>query len=295
MFSKTMVDFDLFQPDTLEEALRLLEKYGAEAKVMLGGTDLVPKMKARILNPRVVINLSGIEALKKISFSEEEGLCFGAAVSLRELENYPVVKARYPALYEGVHAIASTQIRNIGTVVGNICNAVPSADSAPALLVLHAKVHLLSPRGRRTVPIEEFFTGVCRTVAAPDEIVTEVRIPTPAAGSRSIYYAHTVRRALDLAIVGVAVNLEKEKDVCREAAIALGTVAITPKRAGLAEALLQGKSLTPELMGEAARIAAEQECAPISDMRASKEYRREMVRVLTENALKHCWNEEKGE
>lgn len=288
MFSKTMVDYDYAAPETKEEVFDLLQQYGKGAVLMLGGTDLVPKMKARVINPQMVINLMNIKDLKNLTWSQNGGLHIGSGVTLDEIEKFPVVKEKYQALYEGVHAIASTQIRNIGTIVGNICNAVPSADSAPGLLVLDATVVLESKEGVREVPIAEFFTGVCKTVVQPGELVTELVIPTPKENQRSVYYPHTIRRALDLAIVGVAASAVMEDGVCSDIRIALGAVAITPKRAVKAEEFLRGKELTPKRIEEAALIASEQECAPISDMRASKEFRKEIVRVLTKNAVTYC-------
>lgn len=288
MSIKFIKEFEYFAPETVEEALELLAKYGSEAKLVSGGTDLIPKMKAQVAAPKYLISTKGIAGLDYINFDEEKGLSFGTAVSIRQVENFPAVKKYYPALYEGAHSIASTQIRNAGTLVGNICNAVPSADSAPAMLVLGAVVHAVSKRGERDIPIAEFFTGVCKTVVEPDELVTGISIPAPVANSKSIYLPFTVRRALDLAMVGSAVNMVMDGDVCKDIKIALGAVAITPKRAYTAEEMLKGKKLTDELILEAAAVASEKDCAPITDMRATAEYRRELVRVLTRDAIKAC-------
>lgn len=288
MFSKTIKEFAYHSPQTLSEALKLLEDFGDTAKPVLGGTDLVPKMKAHVVTPQHVIALKQLKELQVLSYDEKDGLTVGAAVTLYDLEKFPAVKQHYPALYEGVHSIASTQIRNLGTLAGNACNAVPSADSCPALLVLDAVATIESASGSRTVPMSDFFTGVCKTVVQPNEIVTKITIPAPAAGSRSIYYAHTIRRALDLAMVGSAANVTLENGVCSDIRIALGAVAATPRRAYHAEELLKGKALTDELIEEAAVCASLQDCAPITDMRATAEYRRELVKVLTRRALRHC-------
>lgn len=288
MSIKFIKEFEYFAPKTVEEALDLLAEYGADAKLMSGGTDLVPKMKAQVLSPKVLISTKDIEGLDYLEFDEKAGLSFGTAVSIREVENYEPVRKYYPALYEGAHAIASTQIRNAGTLVGNICNAVPSADSAPGMLVLDAVVHICSKRGKRDVAIADFFTGVCKTVVEADEMVTGITIPAPAANSKSMYLPFTVRRALDLAMVGSAANVTVEDGVCKDVRIALGAVAITPKRAYKAEEVLKGEKLTDELIEKAAKIAAEEDCAPITDMRATAEYRRELVRVLTRDAIKAC-------
>ena len=288
MSVKGMLEFAYHAPNTVEEAVELLAEYGSEAKVFAGGTDLLPKMKAQVLSPKHVISLKNIQSLRYLEFDEENGLRFGAAVPIRKVENFPPVKQYYPALYEGAHSIASTQIRNAGTLVGNICNAVPSADSAPGMLVLGAVLHVVSIRGKRELPIHELFTGVCKTSLAPDELVTGITIPTPAKNSANCYIPFTVRHALDLAMVSSAVNLTMEDGICKDVKIALGAVAITPKRADNAEALLMGQKLTDELIEKAAEVASTQDCSPITDLRATREYRTELVRILTRDAIRTC-------
>ena len=288
MSIKSIVEFEYFTPNTVEEAVALLAKYGKDAKIIAGGTDLIPKMKAQVLTPKCIISLKRIEELKYLTFDEGRGLEFGAGVPIRRVENFEPVKKYFPALYEGAHNIASTQIRNAGTLVGNVCNAVPSADSAPGMLVLGAVLHLVSVRGKRNVPIHEFFTGVCKTVVEPDELVTGITIPMQPANSKSMYLPFTVRRALDLAMVGSAANVTVEDGVCADIRIALGAVAVTPKRAYHAEEVLRGQKLTAALIERAAIVASEEDGAPITDLRASKEYRKELVRVLTRDAIKAC-------
>lgn len=279
-------DFVYLVPNTLEEATKALQEYGARAKIIAGGTDLIPKMKANVVQPEYLVSLKKLTELDFITYDEENGLRFGAGTTLRKLEAFPAVREKYPVLYQGMHSMASTQIRNAGTVVGNICNAVPSADTAPALLVLGACVKIVSCRGERLVPVSEFFTGVCRTVVQPEEIVTEVRIPAPGKGYQAEYYKYTIRKALDLAMVGVAVNGLVEDGICKDIRIALGAVAVTPRLAVKAQELLAGKQLTEELVEEAARVASQEDCAPITDIRATAAYRREMVRLLTRDGLK---------
>lgn len=288
MSIKSIKEFEYFAPQKIDEVLELLGKYGTEAKVIAGGTDLIPKMKAQIISPKYIISLKNVEEIKYLDFDIENGLQFGACVPIRKVENFGPVRELFPALYEGAHCIASTQIRNAGTLVGNICNAVPSADSAPGMLVLEAVLHISSIRGNRDVKISEFFTGVCKTVLEPDELVTGVSIMTPKKNSKNMYSAFTVRRALDLAIVGSAASINVEDGICKEARIALGAVAITPKRAYNAEKILVSHKLTDELIDEAAYVASEEDCTPITDMRATREYRKELVRVLTRNVIKAC-------
>ncbi len=285
MSLKAIQEFEYHAPKTVDEALKLLAEYGDTARIMAGGTDVIPKMKGGVLKPEHLISIKGIRDLDFIEYDEKDGLRFGACVPLTKLERHPVVLEKYPALAEGCHLIASTQIRNAGTAVGNICNAVPSADSAPSMLALEAELKICSQGKERWVPIHEFFTGVCKTILAPQEMVTEVRIPAKKPNEDSIYYGFTLRKALDLAMVGVAANLGMEDGVCTKARISLGAVAITPKRAFGAEQLLEGRKVTPKLADEVGLYASQNDCSPITDMRASAEYRREIVHVLVRDAI----------
>lgn len=280
-------NFEYHVPGTLSEAIELLDRYGASCKVIAGGTDLIPKMKAGIVKFDHLISLKNVDELKHITFDSEKGIHIGANVDLRTTEQDENVQKYYPALFQGMHSMANTQIRNRGTVTGNICNAVPSADTAPALLVYEAEVVMMNKAGKRVVPIGEFFTGVCRTALKSDELVTEIFIPLPEKDAYSIYYKYAIRKALDLAMIGVAVNVAVDAgQVVKDAKIALGAVSITPKRAPKAEKLILGRKLTEELILKAAETASKEDCAPISDIRATAEYRRSMVYVHVRDALR---------
>ncbi len=288
---KTKNDFEFFAPETLEEALRLLNRYRTRAKLMSGGTDFIPKMKAHVVTPDQVIYLKNIKELSYIDYDCKSGLRIGAETPLKKVEEHPVIKAVYPALQEGIHSMANTQIRNAGTITGNICNAVPSADTAPPLIILDASLRIQSVDGERIVRVADFFTGVCRTCLADNEIVTEITIPNPEKNAVMKYYKCSARQALDLAIVGVATKVVlDDKGYVKDAKIALGAVAVTPKRAYQAEEMLIGRKLTEKLIEETAEFAANQECAPISDIRASEEYRRELVRLSVRDGLKLAVN-----
>lgn len=281
------MSFEFHSPTTVSEVLELLGKYGKDAKILAGGTDVIPRIKAKVWDPEHIISLKKVDELHYITFDEKTGLHIGAGTPIREVEKNKVVKELYPALYEGAHAIASTQIRNFGTLVGNICNAVPSADSAPGLIVLNAKVIIKSLDKTREILVEDLFTGVCKTQLEPDELVVEIVVPRPREEEVSIYYAFTMRRALDLAVASVAANGVVNNGVVEEMKIALGAVAVTPKRAYNAEKYIVGKTLSEAVIAEAARIAAQDDCLPITDMRATAEYRREVIDVYTTNAIKH--------
>ena len=283
-------EFQYVSVSSVEEACRQLKAYsdsGKKAKIFAGGTDLINFIKAGAIVPDYVVDIKAIPGLDQITYDEEKGLVIGSLVKLLDIELSPVVKAHAPALAEAVHLIASTQIRSKGTLAGNICNASPSADSVPSLFVLDAQLEVAGAGagGSRTVPINSFYHGFKKIDLAPDELVTAIRIPAAADNKNAAYLAHTVRKAMDLAIVGVAAKLTLDEDqVCREAKIALGAVAVNCVRAASAEAYLVGKRITPEVAAEAG-LRAMDDCKPISDVRASAEYRHDMVRVFTKRAV----------
>jgi carbon-monoxide dehydrogenase medium subunit len=276
------ISFEYFAPHTVEEALSILDRYGQDAKVLAGGTDLLVKMKQRLTEPRCVINIKSINELNFIR-EEADELHIGAVTKLRTIEKSDIVKERFPVLYEGVRAIGSVQIRNMATIGGNLCNASPAADSAPPLLVLNAKLRVIGPEGDREIPIERFFLGPGKTALQPTELLAEIRIPylPKGAGTSFIKIART---GMDIAKINIAVMLRlngNEIDTCR---IALGAVAPTPLRIHKAEEFLTGKKLDHEMADEVAQIVAE-EIRPITDIRATAEYRREVSKALTRDAL----------
>jgi CO/xanthine dehydrogenase FAD-binding subunit len=284
---RRLPEIECLFPKTIKEAISLLKRYNGKAKVFAGGTDLLPKMKRRELAPKYLIDLNGIPALRFIKYEKDKGLRIGAATTLNEILESFVVGKHYPILTEAVSQMASTQVRNIGTIGGNLCNAVPSADTAPPLIVLGAQLKLISLQKGRTVLVEDFFKGPDRTVLGHTELVSEIQIPPPPSGGHGTYLKHTLRREMDLAIVGVAVYLalDSKRQICKDVKIALGAVAPIPLRARKAEETLRGKALDDDLIEGVAKMAAE-EAKPIDDIRSSAEYRREMVWVLTKRAFK---------
>ena len=277
--------YEYHAPETLAEVKALLSVYGDRAKILAGGTDVVPKMKSHIYMPEHVISIRNVGEFRKYDYNPAVGLRFGCNVKLHEMQLMDFVKKDFTALHDGICGMSSTQLRNVSTVVGNICNAVPSADTAPGLIVLNAEVKIESEQGTRVVKVEDFITGVLKTVLRADEIVTEVFIPAPPPHSASAYMKFAQRRALDLAMVGSAAWLEMDGNRVKDARIALGAVAIKPKRAENAEKVLIGNELTDDVIREASRCAGELDCLPITDMRATKEYRIEMVKVMTKDAI----------
>ena len=279
--------FEYIAASSLEEACRLLLEHDGKAKVMAGATDLIPPMRDKVFTPEYLIDLKKIPGLDSLTYDEKEGLKIGALTSLRTLETAPLVKEKNPAVAYAAKVIASTQIRAKGTLVGNICNSSPSNDSAPNLLVQGAKVHVQGVEGTRVIPIEEFFLGVRKTSLKPGEIVTCVVIPPLAEDEKAAYLKFAVRKAMDLAIIGVAAKIRMDGKICKDAKVALGAVAVTPILAPKAAEMLIGKELTDEVIEQAAQAAMDS-CSPISDIRASKEYRKAMIGVFTKRAIRQC-------
>jgi CO/xanthine dehydrogenase FAD-binding subunit len=276
--------FDLVLPGSVDECVRALAERGPDAKVVAGGTDLLPQLKNGMLRTGCVVDLSGVSQLRQLARGNGSGLRIGAAVTARTLERDREVNATYPAIAESGALVGSVQIRNLATLGGNLCNAAPSADMAPPLLALDAEAVIAGPTGTRRVPFASFFLGVRRTVLAPGELLVEIAVPHPGPHSGGNYRRHTPRRELDIAVVGVASQLTLAKGVCTKARIALAAVAPTPVRATGAERLLEGHPVTPDLIERAARAAVEA-ARPISDQRGSADFRRHLVQVLTRRTL----------
>jgi CO/xanthine dehydrogenase FAD-binding subunit len=288
-----MIDFEYYAPGSLKEALMLLHKSKGEAKILAGGTDLVVQMKNESVRPAVVVDIKNITELNKLEWNDKV-LRIGAALPLSRIINFPPLKQFFHVLYQACASIGSVQLRNRATLGGNICNAAPSADSAPALLCLEALAIVLGTKAKRRIRFEEFFSGPGQTALAKDEILLGVEIPAPASLSLGYYLKHTPRQDMDIAIAGVCswLSFNPISRRCQEARIALGAVAPTPIRVTAAEALLRGKEISADNIELAAQAAA-QTAQPISDVRGSAEYRREMVRVLTRRSLQKAMGTDK--
>jgi len=285
MFIKRLPKFEYHSPTSLSEALDLLAKYDGKGSVLAGGTDLLVSMKKREVLPEHLISLKGLAELKGIH-DEKEGMKIGALVTLGEIEHSKTIQDKFRVLWDAAQVMASRQIRNLGTIGGNLCSAQPSADTAPPLIVLNASVEIISPKGKRKVLVENFFKGPGESHLKPGEILTQILIPHPLKKSGGAYFKLMRRAAMDLAQVGIAacLSFDSEKRVCTGARIALGAVGLTPIRALKAEQILLNKELNETVGKEAGKIAA-QEANPRSSLRASKEYRRAMIEVLTKRAV----------
>jgi len=273
--------FEYIAPQTIVEAVAALQQHD-DAAVLAGGTDILLRMRANGPAPQALVDIKRIRGFGELKIGTRKGLTIGPAVTMGQLAASAEIRDRYPALNQGAGLVASVQIRNRATVAGNLCNAAPSADTAPPLLALGARVRISGPRGRRSLLLSNFFTGPGQTALEPGELVTALHVPPVAKRSGSAYTRHTPREAMDIAAVGVAVALTLGRDgtTCEEVAIALGAVAPTPLRARQAEKVLRGHALDEERVADAAECAAG-EARPISDVRASAAFRRDLVRVLT--------------
>lgn len=279
--------FEYHRAETLEEASRLLTDLGEDTFLFAGGTDLLVEIRERLRRVRNVIDIKQIPGLSDILYDETRGLTFGALVTVGRLEHLPLVRERYPNLYAALVSLASIQVRNRATVVGNVCRASPSADTIPPLIADGAFVHIYSRTNMRVIPLADFFTGAGKTVLAKGEIVTGITVPPAADNVGKAYLKHGRRKAMELSTVGVAVSLSMDGGVCRDIRIALGAVGATVLRAPQAEEMLRGTTLDAETIRNAANKAME-ECTPISNVRASANYRRDIVGVLTGRAIKQA-------
>ena len=284
---------EYFEPKTVGEALSVLAKHGAEAKVIAGGTDVMVDIKFKE-EPGGLVNIKKIPGLSGIT-ENGAGLRIGALTTIREIETSALVREKLPVLWEAAHQFASLQVRDTATIGGNICRASPSGETLAPLLVLEAAGKCAFSDGEKTLPFTSFFQGPGKSSAGVNGLLTEIDIPYPAAGSKGVYLKHAVRGAMDIAMVGVAVMLTPDagKNNVQDVRIGLGAVAPTPIRAPKTEALLRGKPLTAALIKEAGALAAT-ESSPISDQRSSAENRRWIVEALTRRGLQQTWKAATG-
>ena len=284
-----MKRFEYLEARTVRQAISLMQRHGENARIVAGSTDFLVRWRQGVWNPEHVINIQRVAGLSRITYSSRNGLRIGALVTVRTLEQHPAVRRRYPALAASAASFAGVQVRNLATVGGNICNASPSGDTIPALLVFGAECRLVGPDGERWISLDQFFTGPGQTVLQTGELLAEVRVPPPARNTGSHYIKHSPRGAMDIATVGVAslVSLDGRRGPCSEARIALGAVAPTPIRAYAAEDILKGQNLNSQLI-QGAATAAENGVKPIDDIRGSAAHRKEMVGVLTRRTLERA-------
>ncbi len=281
-----MKRFDYLAPKNLKEAIEVMSDR-PEAIPLAGGTDLLVQMKEEHRPVQVLLSLKRVPEVHR--FSQNGMLTFGSAVTVGQIAADRQIQQNYTSLAMGAGLIGSVQIRNMATVGGNLCNAAPSADTAPPLLVLGAQAVIANTRGERTIPLEAFFLGPGQAALQSGELLKEIIVPKPPQRSGSFYVRHTSRARMDIAVVGVAAAITLNADgTIIDARLALGAVAPVPMRVTAAETLLRGHTLSDELLQEVGATAA-QEAKPIDDLRASAEYRRRLVNVLTQRALRSAF------
>ncbi len=289
-----MKKFDYVKPKTLAEASAFVTEHDGKAKLYAGGTDTLILMREGSITPQYIVDIKEIPGLRDISFDETAGLIIGAATTLNAVANSPIIREKFGLLAEAAETVGSYQVRNRATIGGNICNASPSADTVPALLVLGAMAWVFGGGEEKAVPLDTFVTGPGETVLGPGNILTSIQVPLPPAGSAYRYLKLGRVRAADLALVGVAVLGFPQADNPSGYGfrIALGAVAPTPIRAPEAEVVL-AESVDDKAM-ERAALAAVRAAKPISDVRASAEYRSAMVGALTRRGIKEVLEDLRG-
>ena len=274
-----------FRPTSVQEAIELLQN-NEDSKIVAGGTDVVIRLRAHMLKVDTLVDISAIPELKEIKV-DGDNLVIGAGYDLMSLSKNPLVKdSKWEIIAECAGHVSSTQVRNRATLGGNNVNASPSADTTPALLISDAIVNVVGPNGKRDIAIDEFLLGPGKTALEKNEIVVIFTIPKPDDRCESAYHKHAIRGDTDIAIVGVGVRIGlNDDDTIKMARVALGAVAPRSIRAKEVEEFLIGKKVTDEVVEEAAKMASEG-IHPITDQRATAEYRKEMVYVAMKHMIK---------
>jgi carbon-monoxide dehydrogenase medium subunit len=280
-----MIPFEYRTPKNLKEVHATLKEFGADAKVVSGGTALIIMMKQRLVRPSCLVSLRSVRGLNGVEI-KDGGLSIGGLATHREVETSPLVRRRLPMLAETYHHVATIRVRNMATVGGGLAHADPNQDPPPSLIALGATVKATSANGSRIVPLDQFFTDYYETVLNPDEIITELFVPRLQPNTGAAYLKFLPRTADDYATVSAAavLTLDKNKKTISDVRIALGSVGATPIRATAAEAVLRGQPLKPEALREAAEKAKEA-VDPVSDFRGSAGYKKEMAGVFVRRAL----------
>lgn len=285
-----MKGFEFVSARDARHAIALLAEHGPKAKILAGGTDLLVDLKSVPEAPTAVIDITRAADMKGIKVTDR-GLVIGALVTHSEIMDCPDIREQFPALVDAAHTIGAVQTRSLGTLGGNLVTAVPSLDSGPTLVALEALVTIAGPGGSREMPLVEFFVGPRRTALKAGELLVDIVIPKKNLGKPAAFQKFGLRKGQALALVNTAAAfwVDPAKKTFVEPCIALGAVAPTVIRTPKAEAYLAGKKVTPEAMAEAGRIAAD-EAKPISDFRASADYRRHLIAVLTKRSLEGAFS-----
>ena len=280
-----MIDYSA--PESYQEASRLLDELDGQARILAGGTDLMIQLERGQIAPRELVSLDRIPGWDALSV--QDGISMVAGTTYRQLEKTLHISGPYAALIEASRQVGGIQVRNVATIAGNLCNASPAADSVPPLLVMDAKLTVTGLNGDRTIPVADFIIGRGKTVLSTAEILTHIDIPALPERTSTVFLKAGRRRAMEISFVSVAarITLAEDGQTIQTARIALGAVAPTPIRVPEAEAILQGDAFSAERLKEAAHVAA-LAADPISDVRASAEYRRHLVDVMVGRAIEAC-------
>lgn len=283
--------FDYHAPTSVSEAVQLLQQHGYDAKILAGGQSLIPAMRFRLSSPAVLIDIKNIDGLEYVR--EANGaLAIGAMTRESDLEAAVDKLPRYGLLADAVRVIADPIVRNLATVGGNLAHADPANDHPAVMLAYNATVIAHGPNGQRTIPIDDFFVDLFTSALESDELLTEIQIPTPAAGSGGAYIKFE-RKVGDYAVAAVAVQLTISTGICTAARVALTNLSSVPMRVMGAEQALVGHAITDEVLEQAGQAAAD-ECDPSADLRGSVEYKRDMARVLTKRAIRKAAERAEG-
>jgi CO/xanthine dehydrogenase FAD-binding subunit len=288
MGSKVLSSLEYHRPKELLAALNLIQELRNSCQIIAGGTDIIPAIR-KGTRSSLFLHMVDISSIKELDYvrKEEDYILIGAVTSLSEIEDSEMIKKNVPILAAAAGRIGSLQIRTRGTLGGNLCNASPAADTAPPLLILGARVILRGMDRQRIVPLDQFFLGPGNTIMAPNEILTEIQIPILEEQGRFNFQKLGRRNTFSLSIVSVGIWLKVENGIFRKIRIALGAVAPTPMRALKTEEYFMGKRVTEKTIDHGAKVVID-EIQPISDVRASAEYRKDMAYILTRRAILSC-------
>lgn len=279
--------FELHRASSPQHAIEMFSRLGPSTRYIAGGTDLMVQLTRKRRSASHVIDISGLHDMRGLEVRGEE-LLIGSLVTHKELELFPAVRQSFPAIRLAAQVVGGHQIRNVGTVGGNLANASPAADMSAALLALGAAVHIMGAQGRRQVAIDDFFTGPGQSVLNGGDLIESIEVPLPGSASANTFLKAGRRKAMEISLVcvGMKVDLDAAGTVAT-ARVSLGSVGPTTLRAKACEAALIGRKLDEEAAGAAAERAS-MECAPLSDVRGSEQYRRMLVEALVAKAVMQC-------
>jgi len=281
-------EFDYVQPDSIDDAISLLNQYGDRAQVIAGGTHLLTMLKMERIQPDVIVDISRIPELDTITFGKDGELMIGSFTRIRAIYNHPYIQVNYPALVEACSSFGSTQIQNMATIGGNLCNGSPASDTVPALFIYEADLLIRGGQTTRRIPIQEFLTGPGKTTLQKDEILLTIILPPPIPDAFSVFFKIS-RVAADLAKASLAIHLVRSDDTILSCRLALGSVAPTVIRVSAAEEFLKDKECTDKLVSEMGEIVAKS-ISPIDDIRSTAWYRCQLANVMAQDAFNSVWH-----